>query len=342
MRRARLTRRHFAALLAVTLAACNDVAGAGRDTRLVFGIPSTESSVQLAAAWTPLLDALEAELGLEVAPFFATDYAGVIEAMRTGHVDLAWFGNKAAIEAVDRAGGEVFAQMLDGDRNPGYWSVVVTRAGGRVATIEQLLASPEDYAIGLGDPNSTSGYVVPMAELFGPRGLDPKRAFGKALQGNHESNALAVALGHIDAAPVDSKVLRRVADSHPEAYAKLRELWRSSLIPSDTLCWRKALPEDTRTRLAAWFTSFGRDEAERAVLARLDLAGFRRSSDAQLLPVRRLELEKERLRAASDPSLEGSARAAKLSDLERRVRELEREIAASEAARAREFDAAGK
>ena len=55
--------------------------------------------------------------------FIAPDYAGVIEAMRFNKVHIAWFGNKSAIEAVNRAGGEVFVQTVDVTGNPGYWSL---------------------------------------------------------------------------------------------------------------------------------------------------------------------------------------------------------------------------
>jgi phosphonate transport system substrate-binding protein len=60
-----------------------------------------------------------------VKPFFASDYAGVIEGMRFGKVQLAWYGNKSAMEAVDRANGEVFVQSVPVGGEPGYWSVVI-------------------------------------------------------------------------------------------------------------------------------------------------------------------------------------------------------------------------
>jgi phosphonate transport system substrate-binding protein len=53
---------------------------------------------------------MEKATGYDIRPFFASDYSGVIEGMRFGKVQLAWFGNKSAMEAVDRAGGEIFAQ----------------------------------------------------------------------------------------------------------------------------------------------------------------------------------------------------------------------------------------
>ncbi len=309
------------ALLAVLAPGCSPAAGADR---IVFGIPSTESSVQLAAAWRPFLADMQSALGVEVEPFFATDYAGVIEAMRGGHVDLAWFGNKAAIEAVDRARGDVFVQMVDGDGHAGYWSVLVARRNGRISNLEQLFATPEVYAIGLGDPNSTSGFVVPMAQLFGPRGVDPRRAFGKALQGNHESNAMAVALGHVDIAPVDSKVLRRFADSHPEQSAELIELWRSEMIPSDMICWHRDLCTERQERLRAWFLEYGKNESERTVLAGLDLVGFQPATSTDLHPMRLVELQSRRLRVMADSELSAAERNRRIAELDDQLVDLER------------------
>ena len=88
-------------------------------TEINFGIISTESSQNLKTIWNPFLAAMEKETGLKVNAFFATDYAGVIEGMRFDKVQVAWFGNKSAMEAVDRSDGEVFAQTVDAEGNPG-------------------------------------------------------------------------------------------------------------------------------------------------------------------------------------------------------------------------------
>ena len=67
---------------------------------LNFGIISTESSAGLKTSFGPFLEDMEDALDIEVRPFFAPDYAGVIEAMRFKKVHVAWFGNKSAMEAV--------------------------------------------------------------------------------------------------------------------------------------------------------------------------------------------------------------------------------------------------
>ena len=87
-----------------------------------FGIISTESSTNLKKGFDPFLKDMQNALGIKVNAFFASDYAGVIEAMRFNKVQIAWFGNKSAMEAVDRAEGEVFAQTTDPSGVPGYYS----------------------------------------------------------------------------------------------------------------------------------------------------------------------------------------------------------------------------
>lgn len=79
---------------------------------LNFGIISTESSQNLKAMWDPFLADMSKQTGIKINAFFAPDYAGIIQGMRFDKVDVAWYGNKSAMEAVDRAGGEIFAQTV--------------------------------------------------------------------------------------------------------------------------------------------------------------------------------------------------------------------------------------
>src|SRR3546814_18843892 len=103
--------------LAATLGAT--AAQAEMPEQLNFGIISTESPSALEASFGPFLEDLEKTLGVTVKRFFASDYAGVFEDMPCGQVDVAWFGNKTAIEPVARAGGRVFAQTFQDDGTRG-------------------------------------------------------------------------------------------------------------------------------------------------------------------------------------------------------------------------------
>ena len=80
-------------------------AAAQTPVEINFGVISTEASTNQKKNWEPFLQAIAKSTGLKVNGFYATDYAGVIEAMRFNKVQVAWFGNKSGMEAADRAGG---------------------------------------------------------------------------------------------------------------------------------------------------------------------------------------------------------------------------------------------
>ena len=82
---------------------------------LNFGIISTESQANQKPIWEPFISAMSEQIGIPVKAFYATQYAGVIEAMRFGQVHLAWYGGKSYIEANERASAEVFAQTVADD-----------------------------------------------------------------------------------------------------------------------------------------------------------------------------------------------------------------------------------
>lgn len=292
-----------------------------------FGILSTESSQNLKQDWQPLLADMEKRTGLKVNAFFAPDYGGMIEAMRFGKVQVAWLGNKPAIEAVDRAGGEVFAQVVNADGSIGYHSLVSVHKDSPHNSIEEVLRNGKSLSFGMGDPNSTSGFLVPSYYLFARNGVDPRTAF-KAVRGaNHEANIMAVANRQVDAAIHSSDVLERVEKRAPEVAAKLRVVWKSPLIPGDPLVWRNDLAPDAKQRVKEFFLAYGKgvDAArETAVLNKLTLSGFRPSDNAQLLPTRLLDLFREKLKLEADAHLAPADKAARLDAVNRKLAELQR------------------
>ena len=112
--------------LALISAACAET-----PAEINFGVISTEASVNQKKNWEPFVEAMSKAIGVKVRPFYATDYAGVIEAMRFNKVHVAWFGNKSAMEAVDRANGEVFARILEGSAKAAVWAIPAPGGGSR-------------------------------------------------------------------------------------------------------------------------------------------------------------------------------------------------------------------
>ncbi|TDR56504.1 phosphonate transport system substrate-binding protein [Halomonas ventosae] len=286
---------------------------------LNFGIISTESSQNQADQWQPFLDDMSRELGREVKPFFATDYAAVIQAMRFDKVDLAWYGNKSAMEAVDRAGGEIFAQTVAYNGAPGYWSLMITHRDSDLDNVEEVLERADELVFGNGDPNSTSGYLVPGYYVFAKNGVDASTAFKRTLNSNHETNALTVANGQVDVATFNTESMERLEINHPDKAEQLKVIWKSPLISSDPLVWRKNLPEELKADLSEFFYSYGETDAQRDILEPLQWSGFDESDNDQLLPIRQLELFKERAQVAKNDSLSAEERETQLADLDEKL-----------------------
>lgn len=319
-----------AAGLAVTVAMTGtQIAAADDQKTLNFGIISTESSQNLKTIWMPFLKDMSAKLGMEVKPFFASDYAGIIQGMRFDKVDVAWYGNKSAMEAVDRAGGQIFAQTVDVSGNPGYWSVLLAKKDDdRINSVEDMLNHAGDLAFGNGDPNSTSGFLVPSYYVFAKNGVEPKKAFKRMTNASHESNFLAVANGQVDVATNNTENMARIKVTHPDKLDKVKVIWKSPLIPSDPIVWRKNLPESVKGKVYDFLMGYGKsnDPKEVKILADLGWAPFRPSSDDQLLPIRQLVLYKNRIKTMNDESLSGDEKAEKLLIIDNQLAELNRRM----------------
>ena len=311
-------------LLLKTIAATSlaiSISQAALAQEINFGIISTESQQNLRPKWEPLLADMEKSTGFKIKPFFASDYAGVIEGMRFGKVQLAWYGNKSAMEAVDRADGEVFVQTVAATGDPGYWSLIIVPKDSKLTSLDDLLTCDKTLNFGLGDANSTSGYLVPMTFVFGAKGVDPKKCFKNVTNANHETNAMAVANGQVDAAANNTENLALIQKNQPAAFAKIKVIWKSPLIPSDPIVWKKDLSEDTKSKIKQFFLTYGTDASkgdvakEKAILAGLAWAPFRPSTNDQLLPIRVMEIAKEVSKVEADTSMAPEKKKATLDKL---------------------------
>jgi phosphonate transport system substrate-binding protein len=286
-----------------------------------FGIISTESSQNLKQDWQPLIDDMSRQTGLKVTAFFASDYAGIIEGMRFNKVQIGWFGNKSAMEAVDRASGEIFAQMVNADGSQGYYSHLITHRGSAINTLEDVLKNGKSLSFGNGDPNSTSGFLVPSFYVFAKNKIDAKTYFKVVRSANHETNALAVANKQIDVATNNSENLEKIQERFPDKFKDIKVVWTSPLIPLDPLVMRKDLPEAVKIKLKTFFFNYGKTSPqEKEILMKISkLSGFKESSNRQLLPIRQLELFKERNGIEADGSLSESDKKSKVAEVDRKL-----------------------
>jgi phosphonate transport system substrate-binding protein len=212
-------------------------------------IPSEDSRAMLAAS-DQLLKALEVNLGIRVQGFVASDYNGVIEAMRAGHVEVAYLGPFSYVLGATVAPIEAFctAETAKAGRTYYHSQIIALKSSG-IAKLEDLKGRTFAFV----DPSSTSGHLFPKAGLI-KAGIDPDKFFSRVLfTGSHDANALAVANKRVDAATIadrifDAAVSKKLVD--PET---IQVVWRSDPIPESPTVWRKNLPDDLKARIKAAF-----------------------------------------------------------------------------------------
>ena len=286
-----------------------------------FGFISTESSQNIKSDWQPLIDDMEKQTGLKVKAFFATDYAGIIEGMRFNKVQLAWMGNKSAMEAVDRSNGEVFAQMVNADGTQGYYSHLIVHKDSSLNNLTDLFATAKNLSFGNGDPNSTSGFLVPGFYVFAQNKQDPKTMFKVVRSANHDTNAFAVANKQVDVATNNSENLEKFKIHQPEKSKDIKVIWTSPLIPLDPLVISKGLPEATKTKIKNFFYNYAKtDVREKEIVMKISkLSGFKASTNDQLKPIRQLDLFSQRNKIDADTTLSDAEKKAKLADVDQKL-----------------------
>ncbi len=319
--------RSFKSILAAVVMTLASSVQAQEIKELNFGIIATEKAGALKQMWEPFLDDMTKAVGVKVNGFYATDYAGIIEAQRFNKVQIAWYGNKSAIDAVDRASGEVFAQFIDLDGTPGYYSYLITHKDSGITSLDQVLKNGKDYTFGIGDPQSTSGTLVPSYYVFTMNNLDPKTHFKVMRPSNHEGNFLAVLNKQVDVATSNSEMTQKMKEKSPEKLEQIRILWTSPLIPRDPFVWRKDLPADMKKKIQDFIVGYGKDAREKEILKNMyRLAGFKASTDAQLLPIRQLELFKDRKKYENDTNMSEADKKAKLAEIDGKLGDLAKQM----------------
>jgi phosphonate transport system substrate-binding protein len=283
-----------------------------------FGIIATDSASAQRERWEPFFKDMEKATSLTVKSFYAPDYAGVIEAMRFNKIQVAWYGNKAAMEAVDRSNGEVFAQVGYADGTWGYHALLITHKDSPYMNVDDVIKNGKNINFGIGDPNSTSGFLVPTYYIFAQKKIEARDTFKTVRNASHGANIQAVLAKQVDVATNNTEDYGRLEATKPELANQIRVIWKSPLIPSDPFVWRKDLDNETKEKIRKFVLEYAKtNPAEKEVLKNIyNYAGFRASTNAQLNPIRQLELFKDRRKVESDTTLADADKKKKLAEID--------------------------
>lgn len=215
---------------------------------------------------------VEAELGVPTKLFTPADYDGVIQGLLGGTLDFAWLGASAYAktyltnpEAVD-----VMLTKQNTDGTTGYYAIGFAKTDSGIASMDDAKGKVFAFA----DPNSTSGYLVPGAELQETYGKLEDYFAEVKMSGGHEQSIVGVANGDFDAAVAwadglgnwedgyNSGAFRKVADSGLVDMSTIQEIWRSKLIPEGPMVVRRTLPQDAKDKMMAMLDTMWETDPE--------------------------------------------------------------------------------
>ena len=279
------------ATLALALAATTALstgAFAQEITEFRIGILGGENAQDRLNSYQCLADYTTEALGVEVKLFAPADYNGVIQGLLGGTIDMAWLGASAyaATYLQDPEAVEPVLVKVNLDGSIGYHSIGFARADSGITS----LADMQGKVFGFGDPNSTSGYLIPSIEIPMATGgtMESGDYFGEVtFTGGHEQTIVAVANGDVDAGVTwadgqgawedgyNSGALRKAVDAGLVDMNDLVEIWKSKVIPEGPIVLRTALPADVKATMTELMDGLHERNADCAyAVAAGDTLGF--------------------------------------------------------------------
>jgi len=270
----------------VALTGCEKSSSSSKVLRVGF-VPA-ENAQQVIQNAQPIVDILQKRLSMEVQPFVATDYTGVIEALRGNKLDIAFLTPASYVLAKSEANVKV---VLKSERkgSPFYYAAIITRADSGIKKLEDLRGK----TFAFGDPLSTSANVFPRKMLH-EHGIDPVRDFKQILNsGGHDATVLAVLNGKVDAGATyanspdnnDTAWMRYL--KNPDDVKKIRAIAFSEPIPADNLVINANLDERTAKKIEEIFIELSHDAQGKKMLRDLyQIDGFVTATDKDYDSVR--------------------------------------------------------
>ena len=240
----------------------------GEDGVFTIAYAPNESNTEAADARNGLAEDLGAVLGCEVEEIQASDYSAIIEALRTGSADMAYMGSQALALGVERTDLEpIVMKAEDGDPEKAiYHSVFITNAANTdINSIEDIKGRTMAFV----DPDSTSGNLVPTAEIiqaFPGDGLNSDMLhtngdFFEAVSfsGSHQAGLLAVK-GDVDVVPISDQILASEIANGNAAESDIKIIHESGAIPAEAMVVAEHVDQATRDKLTEFLTSYDNEQ----------------------------------------------------------------------------------
>ena len=244
-----------AVMMLVMALAAGAMAGADTDpeTLKVALLPDEDASTVIKNN-KPLKDYLEGALDKKVELVVTTDYSSMIEAMRHGRIDLAYFGPLSYVMAKSKSDIEAFAAIVK-KGSATYQGVVIGNAAAGVRTLADIKGKDMAY----GDPASTSSHLIPKS-ILAAAGLVQDKDYKEHFLGAHDAVALTVQSGKAQAGGLSRPILESLIEKGVIKTDKVNVITYSKPFPQYPWTMRSNLDPALKAKIREAFYS-AKDES---------------------------------------------------------------------------------
>lgn len=264
--------------LAISMSAPLQAAEADPDTLRVALLPD-EDAATIIKQNQALQDYLEEKTGKKVELVVTTDYSSMIEAMRFGRLELAYFGPLSYTMAKSKSDIEPFAARLT-DGAATYRSVLIGNVEAGVKTLEDVKGKDVAY----GDTASTSSHLIPKS-ILRDAGLTENADYSEHFVGAHDAVAVAVQNGKAQAGGLSEPIFKSLMERGIISEDKVRVLTYSDPFPQYPWAMRSDLKPELKETIKSAFI----DLKDPSVLKPFKAEGFAPMTDADYDVVRKLQ-----------------------------------------------------
>jgi phosphonate transport system substrate-binding protein len=247
-------------------------------------VPSGEME-RVSAGAQSVADLLHAKTGLYFKTLVATEYAGVIEAMRANppSAQMASLATFAYITAADM--GVAQAALVSVRNNSAFYKgEIITRVDSGVKKLSDL----KGKTFAAVDPLSTSGWIVPSVTLKAA-GIDPNKDIKVVFAGSHDAAAAAVYNGQAAAGACYVDARTRIQKDYPDVMDKVIVLQESPNIPNDGVQFHPSVSKEMRDKIVnALLDIIQTDEGKKAINTAYQWTALERHDDSFYDPFRQV------------------------------------------------------
>jgi len=239
-------------------------------SKLRVALLPDENAATLIQNAQPLKAYLEKTLGKDIELIVTTDYSSMIEAMRFGRIEVAYFGPFSYVLAKSKAPEiEPFAVGVE-KGSPTYNSIIIAQASGPVSSLADIKGKPFGY----GDQASTSSHLIPRAHLL-KSGLDGAKDYKPVHLGTHDGVARAVQNGQVPAGALSKAIFENLIERKTIDADKIKVIAITDPIPNYPMVLQGSLMPGLKDKIRAAFIEM----KDPAVLKAFRVQGFAATND---------------------------------------------------------------